>query len=89
MDELGFMEAEAELFFRAVCDLLSDSRYYIIGVVKPHRTRFLPVLERMQETVVFHLTMQNRAELYERLGRAQSFASFLDTAEIGVPNDNK
>lgn len=89
MDELGFMEAEAELFFRAVYDLLSDSRYYIIGAVKPHRTRFLPVLERMQEAVVFHLTMQNRAELYERLGRAQSFASFLDTAEIGVPNDNK
>lgn len=89
MDELGFMEAEAELFFRAVCDLLSDSRYYIIGAVKPRRTRFLSVLEHKPEAVVFHLTVQNRAELYERLGRAQSFASFLDTAEIGVPNDNK
>ena len=89
MDELGFMEAEAELFFRTVCDLLSDSRYYIIGVVKPRGTRFLSVLEHKPEAVVFHLTVQNRAELYERLGRAQSFASFLDTAKIGVPNGNK
>lgn len=78
MDELGFMEAEAELFFRTVCDLLSNSRYYIIGAVKPHGTRFLPVLERMQEAVVFHLTMQNRTELYERLEQAQNFTSFLD-----------
>ena len=89
MDELGFMEAEADFFFRTVCDLLSDSRYYIIGVVKPRGTRFLSVLEHKPEAVVFHLTMQNRAELYERLGRAQSFASFLDTAKIGVPNGNK
>ena len=89
MDELGFMEAEADFFFRTVCDLLSDSRYYIIGAVKPRGTRFLPVLEQMSEAVVFHLTMQNRTELYERLEQAQNFTSFLDTAKIGVPNGNK
>ncbi|AIW88870.1 hypothetical protein JO41_02875 [Treponema sp. OMZ 838] len=78
MDELGFMEAEAELFFRAVCDLLSDSRYYIIGAVKPHGTRFLPVLEQMPEAIVYRLTLQNRIKLYERLEQAQNFTSFLD-----------
>ena len=86
MDELGFMEAEAELFFRAVCDLLSDSRYYIIGVVKPRGTRFLPVLEQMLEAAVFHLTVQNRPVLYALLEQAQSFTAFLDVVGAESPN---
>ena len=82
MDELGVMEAEAENFFRTVCTLFSNPRYYIIGAVKPRGTRFLPVLEQMPEAAVFHLTPQNRTELYEQLERAQSFAAFLEAAGI-------
>ena len=78
MDELGFMEAEAELFFRAVCTLFSNRHYYILGAVKPHGTRFLPVLEQMPEAIIYRLTLQNRTELYERLEQAQNFTSFLD-----------
>lgn len=89
MDELGIMEAEAKLFFRAVCTLFSNPRYYIIGAVKPHGTRFLPVLEQMPEAIVYRLTLQNRAELYTQLEQAESFSAFLHTAEIGVPNGNK
>ena len=80
MDELGVMEAEAELFFRTVCALFFNARYYIIGVVKPRGTRFLPVLEQMPEAVVLHLTLRNRAELYRQLERAHSFAAFLAAA---------
>ena len=80
MDELGVMEAEAELFFRTVCDLFFNARYYIIGVVKPRETRFLPVLEQMPEAVVLHLTLHNRAERYAQLERAYSFAAFLAAA---------
>ncbi|MFC1239433.1 nucleoside-triphosphatase [Treponema vincentii] len=79
MDELGFMEAEAEHFFRTVCALFSNPRYYIIGAVKPRGTRFLPVLEQMPEAAVFHLTLQNRDELYAQLERAQNFPAFLHT----------
>ena len=80
MDELGVMEAEAELFFRTVCDLFFNAHYYIIGVVKPRGTRFLPVLEQMPEAAVLHLTLRNRAELYRQLERAYSFAAFLAAA---------
>lgn len=78
MDELGVMETEAEFFFRTVCALFSNPRYYIIGAVKPRRTRFLPVLEQMPEAAVFHLTPQNRSALYAQLEHAQSFAAFLE-----------
>ena len=77
MDELGVMEAESELFFHTVCAVFSNPRYSIIGAVKPRGTRFLPVLERMPEAAVFHLTLQNRPQLYARLEQAQSFAAFL------------
>ena len=89
MDELGVMEAEAEFFFRTVCDLLSNSRYYIIGVVKPRGTRFLPILEQMPEAVVFHLTLQNRPALYAQLEQAQSFAVFLDAVSAESSNGKK
>ena len=73
------MEAEAEHFFRTVCALFSNLRYYIIGAVKLRGTRFLPVLEQMPEAAVFHLTLQNRDELYAQLERAQNFPAFLHT----------
>lgn len=77
MDELGVMEAEAALFFRAVCALFFNTQYYIIGAVKPHGTRFLPILEQMPEAVVFQLRLQNRTELYAQLEQAQSLPAFL------------
>ena len=85
MDELGVMEAEAEFFFSTVCALFFNPRYYVIGVVKPRGTRFLPVLEQMPEAVVFHLTLQNRSSLYAQLERAQSFVAFLDTVGMESP----
>ncbi|QSH96338.1 hypothetical protein DWB79_00885 [Treponema medium] len=86
MDELGVMEAEAELFFHTVCTLFSNPRYYILGAVKPHRTRFLPVLEQIPEAVVFHLTPQNRPALYKQLEQAQNFAAFLYAVHTEIPN---
>ena len=89
MDELGVMEAEAELFFRTVCTLFSNPRYYILGAVKPRGTRFLPVLEQIPAAAVFHLTLQNRPALYELLEQAQSFAAFLHAVSGGYPNGKK
>ena len=89
MDELGVMEADAELFFRTVCILFSNPRYYILGAVKPHRTRFLPVLEQIPEAVVFYLTPQNRSQLYTQLEQAQSFAAFLHAVSSEYPNTKK
>ena len=89
MDELGVMEADAELFFRTVCALFSNPRYYIIGAVKPHGTRFLPVLEQMPEATVFHLTPHNRPQLYAQLEQAQSFAAFLHAVSDGSSNGKK
>ena len=86
MDELGVMEAEAEVFFHTVCTLFSNPRYYILGAVKPHRTRFLPVLEQIPEAVVFHLTPQNRPALYKQLEQAQNFAAFLYAVHTEIPN---
>ena len=89
MDELGVMEAAAEFFFRTVCTLFSNPQYYIIGAVKPHGTRFLPVLEQIPEATVFHLTPQNRPQLYAQLEQAQSFTSFLHAVSGGSPNGKK
>lgn len=86
MDELGVMEAEAELFFHTVCTLFSNPRYYILGAVKPHRTRFLPVLEQIPEAVVFHLTPQNRPVLYGLLEQAQNFTAFLYAVTTELSN---
>ena len=89
MDELGVMEADAEIFFRTVCALFSNPRDYIIGAVKPRGTRFLPILEQMPEAAVFHLTPQNRPVLYAQLEQAGSFAAFLHTIGSGFPNGKK
>ena len=89
MDELGVIEAETELFFRTVCTLFSNPRYYILGAVKPRGTRFLPVLEQIPAAAVFHLTLQNRPALYELLEQAQSFAAFLHAVSGGYPNGKK
>jgi len=89
MDELGVMEADAELFFRTVCTLFSNPQYYIIGAVKPHGTRFLPVLKQIPEATVFHLTPHNRPQLYAQLEQAQSFAAFLHIVSGGSPNGKK
>ena len=89
MDELGVMETKAEFFFRTVCALFADSRYYILGAVKPRGTRFLPVLEQIPAAAVFHLTLQNRPALYELLEQAQSFAAFLHAVSGGYPNGKK
>ena len=89
LDELGVMEADAELFFRTVCTLFSNPQYYIIGAVKPHGTRFLPVLKRMPKAAVFHLTSHNRPQLYAQLEQAQSFAVFLHIVSGGSPNGKK
>lgn len=89
MDELGVMEADAELFFRTVCTLFSNPCYYIIGAVKPRGTRFLPILEQIPEATVFHLTPHNRPQLYAQLEQAQSFTSFLHAVSDGSPNGKK
>ena len=89
MDELGVMETKAEFFFRTVCALFADSRYYIIGAVKPRGTRFLPVLEQIPEAIVYRLTPQNRPQLYDQLEQAQSFVAFLHAVSSGSPNGKK
>ena len=89
LDELGVMEADAEFFFRTVCTLFSNPQYYIIGAVKPHGTRFLPVLKQIPEATVFHLTPHNRPQLYAQLEQAQSFAAFLHIVSGGSPNGKK
>lgn len=67
MDELGFMEAKAEAFTQAVFEAL-DGDIPVLAAVK-NRTdiAFLEKVRSHPKATVFHLTTENRDELFREI----------------------
>ncbi|MDR0876173.1 MAG: nucleoside-triphosphatase [Clostridiales Family XIII bacterium] len=66
MDELGFMESEAEAFQSEVMRLL-DGETPIIGVVKRRDTPFLDRVRAHENVTVIEIRRDNRDEIFEKL----------------------
>lgn len=66
MDELGFMESNAEVFCNTVLLALSGN-IPVLAAVKKRETRFLSAVKNHPNAEVFEITMQNRDELYKLL----------------------
>ncbi len=67
MDELGFMEAQAEAFIRAVYDALNDNIPVIAAVKSRYDVPFLGEVRAHPNSVVYGVDAKNRDALYDRL----------------------
>ena len=67
MDELGFLEAKAEKFRKAVFNII-DSEKHIIGVMKNYKPNiFYDRLENDEKITVFEVTKENREQLPDKI----------------------
>lgn len=66
MDELGFLENDAQRFQSAVLRAL-DSDTPVLAAVKPKDTPFLRAVREHKNAEVFFIDAQSREELYETL----------------------
>lgn len=66
MDELGFMETQAEGFCKSVLEVL-DGNIPVLAVVKNKQTSFLDAVRTHKNTNLFHVTPENREKLYQLL----------------------
>ena len=66
MDELGFLESEAENFQAAVLEALAGEKP-VIAAVKEKKTPFLDAVRASKGALVVHLTEENREALFARL----------------------
>lgn len=66
MDELGFLENEAEGFRAAVLEALAGERP-VIAAVKEKKTPFLDAVRESAGALVVHVTEENRETLFEQL----------------------
>ena len=66
MDELGFLESEAQDFQRAVMRHI-DGGVPILGVIRPKRTGFLDGVRAHPNVVIREVTPENRDEVLEWL----------------------
>lgn len=66
LDELGFMEAQAEQFCAAVFALL-DGDVPVIAAVKNKNIPFLEAVRSHPKAKCFYITAENRDELYPRV----------------------
>jgi nucleoside-triphosphatase len=80
MDELGFMESDAEVFRRAVMNAL-DGALPVLGVIKPRRSDFLDGIRAHPRSQIFEVTAENRDALYIRV--AQMLSDVLPKAARG------
>ncbi|MBR4393432.1 MAG: hypothetical protein IKT07_05335 [Oscillospiraceae bacterium] len=67
MDELGFMESEAEAFTGAVLDALEGDIPVLAAVKNRPDVPFLRSVLSAEKAEVFYITPENREELYEKL----------------------
>lgn len=67
MDELGFMESRAELFKARVLELLEGDRLVLAAVKRKAEVPFLEQLHAHPRAELFHLTPDNREELFQLL----------------------
>ena len=66
LDELGFMESQAEEFCSAVLDLL-EGDIPIIAAVKNKHTPFLEAVQSHPKAKCFYITEENRDELFPQV----------------------
>lgn len=66
MDELGFLESDANKFCRQVLELL-DGDVPVLGVLKPMKTPFLDRVRAHNKVSVIEVTEANRHQLYPKL----------------------
>ena len=66
LDEIGFLEANAEVFCRAVLHLLDGSNP-VIAAVKNREHPFLDAVRSHPNARCFYITAQNRDALYEEV----------------------
>ena len=66
MDELGFLESEAEAFQRAIMGHIAGS-VRILGVIKPARTEFLDAVRSHPTVETLEVTTENRDAVLESL----------------------
>lgn len=66
LDELGFLEAKSETFCQAVLRLLDGNRP-VIAAVKDRDIPFLNAIRAHPSTRCFHITVENRDELFEEV----------------------
>ncbi|NCO27820.1 MAG: hypothetical protein COS15_02145 [Caldiserica bacterium CG02_land_8_20_14_3_00_36_38] len=66
MDELGFLESEAESFKRTVFEVLKSDRF-VLGIIKAERNPFLDEVAKCVEIV--EVTEKNRDNLSQELRR--------------------
>ena len=66
LDEIGFLEANAENFCQAVLHLL-DGRNPVIAAVKNREHPFLDAVRNHPNARCFYITAENRDALYEEV----------------------
>ena len=69
MDELGFMESEADEFQRRVLQAAKDP-VPTIAVIKPCRTPLLEAIRSCPSAVTIHFSMENRDAWAQEMERA-------------------
>ena len=67
MDELGFLESEAEHFKAQVRQILSEDRYVIMVIKDRFDVQFLDELRSIPDVAYYSVTKENRDRLYEEL----------------------
>ena len=67
MDELGFLESEAEHFKAQVKQLLSEDRYVIMVIKDRFDVPFLDELRSLLDVAYYSVTEENRDSLFEEL----------------------
>lgn len=66
LDEIGFLEAKSETFCQAILHLL-DGNVPVIAAVKNRNIPFLESVRSHPNARCFHITPENREELYEEV----------------------
>lgn len=69
MDELGFLESKASRFTQVVLDTLNGPAPVIAAVKDRPDVPFLRAVLAHPQALVFHLTPDNRQELYQQIKR--------------------
>ena len=67
MDELGFLESRSPLFQRRVLEILDGDLPVLAAVKSQNGIPFLELVKAHPKTAVFHITPDNREELFSRL----------------------
>ena len=83
MDEIGFLESQAPQFCAKIMNII-NSKYTVIGIMKPYPSPLLHQIRNRSDTVIHTLTVGNRDLIYETL-RTQIIREDLYKNKVGKP----